>query len=326
MLADTVSRKWSLVVSHGLMGAAMLLTSLVTAFPALVATQMLWGLSWTFASGADIAWITDELRQPRRIPSVLARAARSQLTGAAAGLIGFGMLSFVTTRAAAMVTAGLAMLVLGLGVVVRFGEDHFVPTTTRRWSPSKAIFKGGLSLVRRSRVILVIFAATFLVNGASDAWGRLYPKQLLRHGFPTAPDPILWFTALSIIGLLLAAIVLRIAQRRLDAVAARRDYALAALIGAVGLLVAALPAGPALGVAATLLVTGVTVPLTRTISTIWVNDETTSEVRATVHSFLAQSEYLGELACGLLLAQLARAAGWALPSPAVPCCSPSPRA
>jgi hypothetical protein len=167
----------------------------------------------------------------------------------------------------------------------------------------------GLALVRRSRVILVIFTATFLVNGASDAWGRLYPKQLLRHGFPTAPDPIVWFTALGIVGLLIAAIVLRVAQKRLEAVAARRDYALAALVGTGGLLLAAVPAGPVLAGAATLLVTGVTVPLTRTISTIWVNAETTSDVRATVHSFLAQSEALGELVCGLLLALLARAAG-----------------
>jgi hypothetical protein len=201
------------------------------------------------------------------------------------------------------------MLVLGLGVAARFAEEHFVPTRTRRWSSSRAIFVDGLALVRRSRVILVIFAATFLVNGASDAWGRLYPKQLLRHGFPTAPDPIVWFTALGIVGLLIAAIVLRMAQKRLEAIAARRDYALAALVGTGGLLLAAVPAGPALAGAATLLVTGVTVPLTRTISTIWVNAETTSDVRATVHSFLAQSEYLGELVCGLLLALLARAAG-----------------
>jgi hypothetical protein len=81
------------------------------------------------------------------------------------------------------------------------------------------------------------------------------------------------------------------------------------MVGVVGLLVMARPAGAALGSAATLLVAGVTVPLARTIATIWVNAETTSDVRATVHSFLAQSEYLGELVCGVLLALLARAAG-----------------
>jgi MFS family permease len=58
VLADTVSRTWSLVASQVLMGSAMLATGLVTGFAPLVATQLLWGLSWTLASGADVAWIT----------------------------------------------------------------------------------------------------------------------------------------------------------------------------------------------------------------------------------------------------------------------------
>jgi hypothetical protein len=43
LLADTYSRKWSIVVSHVVMGTAMLATGLVTSFLALVLTQMLWG-------------------------------------------------------------------------------------------------------------------------------------------------------------------------------------------------------------------------------------------------------------------------------------------
>ena len=68
VVADTIGRKRSLIVSHALMGTAMLATGLVTDFEALVATQMLWGLAWTFASGADVAWITDELDSRRASP------------------------------------------------------------------------------------------------------------------------------------------------------------------------------------------------------------------------------------------------------------------
>jgi hypothetical protein len=63
------------------MGAAMLCTGLVSGFVPLVATQMLWGLSWTFASGADVARISDELDDPARVPVVLVRAGQAQLTG-----------------------------------------------------------------------------------------------------------------------------------------------------------------------------------------------------------------------------------------------------
>jgi hypothetical protein len=74
------------------MGAAMLATGLVTDFPLLMATQMLWGISWTFASGADTAWVTDELNEPHRIASVLAKSTRAQLSGAAVGITVLGLL------------------------------------------------------------------------------------------------------------------------------------------------------------------------------------------------------------------------------------------
>ncbi len=45
----------------------------------------------------------------------------------------------------------------------------------------------------------------------------------------------------------------------------------------------------------------------RLVGTIWVNRRTASDVRATVHSFLAQAEYLGEIIVGFSLALLARA-------------------
>ena len=53
------------------MGLSMIITGLVTDFPLLVMAQMLWGISWTFASGADIAYITDELNQSEKIDGVL---------------------------------------------------------------------------------------------------------------------------------------------------------------------------------------------------------------------------------------------------------------
>jgi hypothetical protein len=188
VVADTISRKWSLVVSHALMGTAMLATSLVTGFGPLVATQMLWGLSWTFASGADVAWITDELDEPARSSVVLVRSGRAQLTGAAAGMVGVGALAWLTQRGTAMVLAGTAMLLLGLYVVAGFREQRFVPTSTRRWSASWSILVRGSALVRGSRAILVMLAATFLVDGVASAFGRLYPLRLVDLGLSADPE------------------------------------------------------------------------------------------------------------------------------------------
>ncbi|MFF0271478.1 MFS transporter [Kribbella sp. NPDC004536] len=305
VVADTVSRKWSLVISQVLMGTAMLATGLVTAFPALLATQVLWGVSWTFASGSDVALITDELDDPARINLVLTRAARAQLTGAATGLVLLGLLAWTTRRDVTIVIAGVAMMSLAIYIAVRFTEHNFVPTRTARWSASWTTFRRGITLVRRSRAIVLIFAATFLVNGASDAAGRLAQKRLLDLGLPTAPDPILWFTGLGVIGLVIGAVVLRLATRRINGSHAATDYALAAVVGVLSMLLLAFARDPVAGAVAVVLLNGIVTPLTRVISTIWVNTRTTADVRATTHSFLAQLEYLGEIACGLTISAIA---------------------
>ena len=315
VVADTISRKWSLVVSHVLMGTAMIATGLVTGFGPLVATQMLWGLSWNFASGADVAWITDELDEPARSSGVLVRAGRAQLMGAAAGLVGIGALASLTQRSTAMVFAGAAMLLLGLYVVFRFHERGFIPTSTRRWSTSWSILVRGSTLVRRSRAILVMFAATFLVNGAATS-GRLQTRRLVDLGFPS--DPLVWFTALGVLTLLVGAIAFRVVARQVEnAQTTVRGYVVACAVGAVGLIGLAGAPEEVSASAAALLVTGIAVPLTRTLGTIWVNRQTSGDVRATVHSFLAQAEYLGVIVCGLAISVVAQFAG--LPLALVTC-------
>jgi MFS family permease len=308
VVADAVSRKWSLVVSPVLMGTAMLATGLVTDFGLVVATQVLWGLSCCFASGADVAWVTDELNEPERIRVVLARYGRAQLTGAAAGMVGLGALASVAHRSTTIVIAGAAMVLLGLYVVLRFREQRFVPAHTERWSTSWSILMRGVGLVRRSRAILLMFVATFLVHGGADAFARLHPRRLLDIGFPA--DPIAWFTALSVFALLLGAVALRVVETNIDDMrAALRGYLAACVAGAVGLVGLAVAPEKLSGSVAVLLVAAIALPLTRTLGTIWVNEQTTGDVRATVHSLLAQAEYLGEISCGVAIAAVAQLGG-----------------
>lgn len=308
-IADTVGRKRSLVASHALMGTAMLATGLVTDFTALVATQMLWGVSWNLASGADVAWITDELDDPSRVTGVLVRAGRAQLTGAAGGLVGIGLLAAVTGRSAAMVAAGIAMLGLGGFVILRFPERRFARTSSSRVSASWSALVSGSAVVWRNPAILIMIAATFLINGAA-VFGLLQTRRLIQLGFPATP--ILWFTGLGVLTLVVGAGVFRLAQAHLDnGNRLLTVYALACAAGAASL--AGLAAAHDAVVASGCLVVagGVTLPLTATVGTIWVNGQTTSDVRATVLSYLGQAEFAAEICCGLAIAGVARSAGMA---------------
>jgi MFS family permease len=139
--SDAVSRKWPLVIGHALLAAGMAMTGLVTAFPLLVVAQVLWGVGWGFSSGADVAWITDELGQPGRIARVLIARARWDSVGSAAGMAAFGALGWAAGLAAATVAPGAAMGLLGLFVAARFTEDNFTPVRGPRWGASLAILR-----------------------------------------------------------------------------------------------------------------------------------------------------------------------------------------
>jgi len=308
VMADTLSRKWSIVVAHLLMGTGMLITGLVTSFPALVATQMLWGLSWTFSTGADVAWLTDELDRPGRAPGVLTAAARWQQIGGAGGMLGFGALAWATELGTAIVVAGAAMLALGLFVAVRFSERGFQPTRHARWRESVSIFRRGIDLARRDREILLVFAATLLTNGAAEGFGRLFPKQLVELGFPGEAAPIVWLTALGLVALLVGALALRIVEARIGGAGApRRIYAAACFVGALGLILLVAAPDALTGMAGVIVVNGIGLTVTRCVGEIWVNQRTTSHVRATVHSVLSQAEYFGEITLGVALGVIAQA-------------------
>jgi MFS family permease len=164
--SDAFSRKWPLVIGHGFLATGMTMTGAVTAFPLLLATQVLWGLGWAFTGGADVAWLTDELHRADRIDRLLTARARWELLGGASGMVAFGVLGWAIGLPTAIVISGAAMALLGLFVAERFGEQNFVPAGERRRGPSRSIFRREFALARRDREILLVLVATLVTNGA----------------------------------------------------------------------------------------------------------------------------------------------------------------
>jgi len=222
-------------------------------------------------------------------------------------MVAFGVLGWATSLQTSMVVSGVGMALLGLFVAVQFTERTVMPRREQRWHASLSVVRLVISLLRRDHEILLVCVATMLLNAASmAAW--LFPKQLIHLGFPS--DPVLWYTAVGICSLAAGFIALRLVQARIDGVGvARRMYTLACFIGMLGLLVIASAPDALIGGVGVLLVSGITVTVTRTVSVVWVNERTTSDVRATVHSFLNQAEALGEICGGFTLAIIAGAAG-----------------
>jgi MFS family permease len=305
--SDAFSRKWPLVIGHGFLAAGMVMTGLVTVFPLLVVTQVLWGLGWAFSTGADVAWVTDEFNRPGLIAAVLTVRARWDLTGGAVGMVAFGLLGWAVGLGAAIVVTGSAMALVGVYVAVRFTENNFVPPKVQKWKNAVSIFQRGLLLSRRDDQVRLVLVATMIVNGAAMiSW--VFPRQLIDQGFPS--NPVLWYTALGILSLGVGVLALHVVEARIEGVGvARRTYALTCFVGSMGLVVLAYAPSAVIGSAGILLVSGISFNVTRTVSVIWVNRRTPSDIRATMHSFLSQAESAGEIVGGVALAGLAALSG-----------------
>lgn len=310
VLADAVSRRLALVVAHVVMGAGMAMTGFVTAFPLLVVSQCLWGLGWAVASGADVAWITDELDRYDLIDRVLTAQGRFDLIGTAVGIVMFGTLGWVTTLSVAIVVAGVSMIGLGLAIVARWPESRRQPDIVGRpRTSSAAVLRRGVAVARADRTITLVLASTLVLNGGAEGFGRLLERRLIALGVPNAPEPIVWFAALALVAAALGAMTLRFMEARIAGVGvAKRTYVAACGIGTIGLVLFAHAPNPTSAVAGALLVKGIAFPTVRIAGTILVNRRTPSEARATVHSLLSQSENAGEIIFGLALAAIASAA------------------
>lgn len=292
------------------MATAMIMTGLSAGFTSLMAAQMLWGIAWTFASGSDVAWATDEIDRPDRVHLLLAAQARRQLIGAGLGMIAFGGLAALLDRPTAIVTAGAAMLALGAWWAVAFVERNFVRVRQDHLRTAWAIAVRGARLAVRDRTLLMLVVVTVLVNGAADSFARIFPVSLDEHGLPAGTSGTVWFTTISVAGYACAALALRAVQQRLHSDrGARTSLALSCVMGLISLALLGVAPSLAWAVAAVLLANGLAMPLMRTVTTIWVNRRTTSDIRATTHSFLAQAEYCGEILCALILAGLAGVTG-----------------
>jgi DHA3 family tetracycline resistance protein-like MFS transporter len=172
----------------------------------------------------------------------------------------------------------------------------------------------GVRTVRGHPVLLTILAITFIGAAASETFDRLWELHILENfAFPASPDlpPIAWFGLISASGLLLSIGVAEVVRRRVDTdshVATARALLGMTFALMVGMAVFAVAGSFEVAVAAYLLAR-VMRRVTMPISTAWINQSLTPNVRATVLSLDAQTDAVGQIAGGPLLGALAVTAG-----------------
>ena len=305
VVADIYSRKWSVVISFLVVGAGFVLSGHADIYALLVVSQVLVGFGATFLSGAETAWITDELGSAEIAEPIILRRAGYQLWAAVGGIIIFASLAALTTLPIALTTIAVIYICWGLVLAAVMPETNFRRTAGEGWRGFLAMLQGGWSQSYRVRPLRILVLAVFVGGLAKEAIDRLDVQRLIDVGLPSDIDEVLIVGALVAANSLIGAGMLSIAKRR--ATGAAVVPAMAGLLVGVAVGVLLLAHMEVLGLAALgLILQGgffvTTVPLVTT----WANTFASSENRATIHSFVGQSEAFGEILGGLALGAVAQ--------------------
>lgn len=305
VLADVYSRRASIVVGCVLLGVGLLLVGAFPVFGVLLAAQVISAAGYTCLSGAQQAWLADELGE-ERLGAALLLGGQYERAAGVVGMLGAAALARWGGPAAAILAGGVAALLVGAYLALRMPETGFrpaPPAERHTWAALTAPLVSGVRAVRGSAVLTALIVAAGLYGASTEAFDRLHDFLLIREtGLPGGLSTSDWFVALGLTGAVLGWVLIEPLRRRLDlsdAGQVARTLRLVLAGSVIALLAFAL--APGFGwAAAALLVHGVLRGLYGPLFAAWLNQGLASGSRATINSFAAQADALGQVSFGPL--------------------------
>jgi DHA3 family tetracycline resistance protein-like MFS transporter len=311
IVADLYSRRLSMVIGFTMIGAGLILEGSIPSFWPILLAQVIWGTGYTFISGAQDAWLADELGE-EGLTAVYLRGSQFDLLAALAGIVAN---IFVATWQLNLpfFAGGIGFLGLAVFLAIFMPEHGFTPLPRQEretWRSLGHTFQAGMSAIR-ARPLLTTMMAIALVYGLySEALDRLWQPHLLENfTFPAYGNlqPVAWFGVIRAVVFILAIGTTEIMRRRAASLGQAQMAVLLAVMTAVmsvGLIVFGLGQGFVIAVAAYLLVS-ITRATAGPLFSAWTNQGIPSEVRATVLSTLGQMDAIGQVVGGPALGLVA---------------------
>ena len=311
--ADAYGRKRSVIVGFGLVGAGFALEGSIPTFAAVLAAQVLWGVGFTFVSGALQAWIADELEgegDGRDLRRVYLRGGQADYVGSLVGVAAGALLATVALNVP-LVLAGALTAALGASLALAMSERNFSPTP-RPDGPPLASALGhvrqagrtaleGARLARGRPILLLLLTVAVFSGASSEGFDRLWEAHLLENfGLPEVfgLNPVVWFGVVNAGTLLLSLLVAEVLSRGLLAGDAARALGALSVLNVFGVLVFALAGGLALALTAFWLA-ALARKVAHPLYVAWLNEDTADpRLRATVISMAGQADALGQVAGG----------------------------
>jgi DHA3 family tetracycline resistance protein-like MFS transporter len=302
IVADRYSRKLSVVIGFLITGCAFVLAASFPVFAIIAFGSFIWGIGWTFISGAHEAWLADEVGE--------SEAARLYLRGQK--LVGYG--GFIGILVAVVIgsieihypylLSGL--LFIGWAAFAWFGmvETRFSPTTeSGHLAGMKATFAEGLRTIRGSPTLVLLVIVGVVIGTFSEGYDRLSVAHMLRNfefPRPLGLEPVVLLGAMAAASNLIAIVAIQVTEKKVDT---NRAAQIGTALSLVSFLILsatlwfALTGQILLAIALYVMIMPLRV-IAEPLTTAWINQHVGSSSRATVLSMHSQSDALGQMMGG----------------------------
>jgi len=220
VLADSFSRRFSVIAGTAIIGVAWMGQGLIPVFAAIAGFEMLRGLGCAFTNGATEAWVAGECGEDGLEALFLRETQLTQI----AGFIGLPLgvaLATVDLRIPIVLGGGLGLALAFALILVMPERRHPRADAARSWRATVGTAGRGLTAIRTSALLVALLGAQFFWGAASEGWDRMSDAHLLLdlHFPPSGITPVVAFGALSLaftILIIATAQVVRRAVRRVD--------------------------------------------------------------------------------------------------------------
>jgi len=198
VVADTFSRRLSVVVGMFVLGAAWLLEGSVPLFAVILLAEVIRGLGETFLSGATDAWLAGEVGE-EQVGRVYLRSGQINRVVGLAGTAGSVALASIQLNLAVL-AGGVLYLALGVCLALvmpergfsrpapdaRTGLDTVKAAERTAWQTMGQTFRQGTQVVRRSSALLSLFAVSAITAQPARASTPVGGAPADEHRLPVA--------------------------------------------------------------------------------------------------------------------------------------------
>ncbi len=305
IVADVYSRRLSVIIGNIGMGVAFVLEGAYPHIGTIMAAQILWGITYTFTSGATEAWLAGEIGE-EKLTGTFLRAQQLGQLAALAGIVISITLGHIDLWVP-IVVGGVLQIALGVWLIFAMPETGFTrvpPSERETWTALRTTARDGFGAIRRSRTLVLLMFAAMLAGAASEPFDRLWEAKYLKEvHFPSFGgwSDLTWFGILNVVSLMLGVLLSTVARRRVKEITSEatltRIVAALMAVQVVGLAIFGLAGGFAIATIGFLLYERAR-SLQRPFYGAWVIPLIEPEVRATALSAMGQADAIGQVVGG----------------------------